>query len=71
MFTRWTAGENVSYHDAEYRITRPDGAVRWIHDGGVISFDKHGRPYRVSGISADVSDRKRARRRIYRTLLVR
>ena len=58
MFARWAAGEDVSY--VEYRIIRPDGAVCWIHDRGVVSLDQHGRPCRVSGISADISDRKRA-----------
>ena len=37
MFTRWISGEDVSYHDVEYRITRPDGSIRWIHDSGVLS----------------------------------
>jgi hypothetical protein len=58
MFARWTTGEDASYHDIEYRITRPDGAVRWIHERGVLAFDEHGRPCRVSGISADITDRK-------------
>src|SRR5262249_7957602 len=51
--------EHASYHDIEYRIIQPDGAVRWIHERGVLAFDEHGRPCRVSGISADITDRKR------------
>jgi PAS domain S-box-containing protein len=60
MFDQWISGDDVTYHDAEYRIIRPDGAVRWIHDIGVLNFDEQGRPRRVSGISADITDRKRA-----------
>ena len=59
-FTRWISGEDEICHDAEYRITRPDGSIRWIHDRGVLSRDEHGKPCRVSGISADITDRKRA-----------
>jgi PAS domain S-box-containing protein len=60
MSMQWISGEDVNYHDVEYRIIRPDGAIRWIHDRGVLSLDEQGRPCRVSGISADITDRKRA-----------
>jgi PAS domain S-box-containing protein len=60
VHNQWISGRDISYHDIEYRIIRPDGTTRWIHDRGVLSLDEHGRPCRVSGISADVSDRKRA-----------
>jgi PAS domain S-box-containing protein len=66
-FTRWVAGE-TTYLDVEYRITHPDGAVRWIHDRGVLSRDQHGQPIRASGISADVTDRKRAEEDLQRAL---
>jgi PAS domain S-box-containing protein len=59
-FQQWISGENVGYHDVEYRIVQPDGAIRWIHDRGVLCLDEQGRPCRVSGISADITDRKRA-----------
>ncbi len=59
-FTRWIAGEEVSYHDVEYRIIQPNGATRWIHERGVLSLDEQGKPYRVSGISTDITERKRA-----------
>lgn len=45
-------------YDAEYRIVRADGAVRWIHDRAVPIRDEHGTVYRVAGISADVTGSK-------------
>ncbi len=59
-FAQWIAGESGGYYDIEYRILRPDGTTRWVHDRGVLSLDEAGRPYRVNGISADITDRKRA-----------
>jgi PAS domain S-box-containing protein len=58
MFTRWIAGEKVDYHSIEYRIVRPDGALRWIQEGGVLSVDEHRKPNRASGISTDITERK-------------
>ena len=59
-FAQWISGESAGYYDVEYRILRPDGSTRWVHDRGVLSLDEAGRPYRINGISADVTDRKRA-----------
>ncbi len=59
-FTRWIADEGVNYHDVEFRIIQPNGAIRWIHERGVLSLNEQGKPCRVSGISTDITDRKRA-----------
>jgi PAS domain S-box-containing protein len=67
LFRRWVAGK-TNYLDVEYRITHPDGAVRWIHDRGVLSRDEHGEPIRASGISADITDRKRGEEDLQRAL---
>ena len=46
---------------AEFRIVRPsDGELRWIEARRIIVYDADGRPVRVVGVSADVTDRKRA-----------
>ncbi len=60
LFSGWIAGGEVDYDDVEYRIVRPNGTVRWIHDRGVLSFNDQGKPCRVSGISTDITGRKRA-----------
>ena len=42
----------------EYRIVRPDGAVRWIHDRGFPVLDQHGIVYRLVGIAEDITKRR-------------
>lgn len=46
--------------DCEYRITRPDGTVRWIRDRGFPVRNDSGEVYRMAGIAEDVTERKRA-----------
>ena len=48
----------------EYRVVRPDGAVRWIEGRGVAFYDGAGRPERLVGVCADVTDDKRADARV-------
>ncbi|EDY17139.1 multi-sensor hybrid histidine kinase [Chthoniobacter flavus Ellin428] len=48
-----------SYQE-EYRIVRPDGAVRWISDRAFPVRDADGNVYRVAGISEDVTERRQA-----------
>ncbi len=45
-------------HTEEYRILRPDGAIRWIRDRGFLVRDRDGQPYRIAGVAEDISDRK-------------
>jgi formate hydrogenlyase transcriptional activator len=59
-FSEWIAGAEINYHDVEYRIVRPDGTIRWIHERGVLTRDKNGRPVEVSGISTDITTAKQA-----------
>jgi PAS domain S-box-containing protein len=46
--------------EAEYRVVRPDGSVRWIWDRGFPIKDEAGRVYRLAGIAEDVTERKLA-----------
>ena len=41
-FSKWIAGTEVAYYDVEYRIVRPDGTIRWIHERGVLTLDNPG-----------------------------
>ena len=43
---------------AEYRIVRPDGAVRTIWGDGQVLRDEGGRPYKVIGAIQDVTERR-------------
>jgi PAS domain S-box-containing protein len=41
-----------------YRIIRPDGAVRWIHDRAFLVRNPEGEPYRVAGIAEDITEQR-------------
>lgn len=45
-------------YDLEYRITRPDGSVRWIHDRAFPVRDASGVVYRIAGIAEDITERR-------------
>jgi diguanylate cyclase (GGDEF)-like protein/PAS domain S-box-containing protein len=53
-----TTNQSAVAFDVEYRIVRPDGSIRWIHDRGFPVRDKEGRVYRIVGIAEDVTERK-------------
>jgi PAS domain S-box-containing protein len=44
--------------DAECRINRCDGRVRWIAVKGRVGYDADDRPFRMAGILMDVTERK-------------
>jgi two-component system sensor kinase FixL len=46
--------------DQEYRIIRPDGAVRWIWDRGFPIRDLADHVYRIAGLAEDITVRKLA-----------
>lgn len=50
--------------DVEFRITRPDGSVRWIHDRGFPVHGPDGKVRRVVGIAADITPYKDLQREI-------
>jgi PAS domain S-box-containing protein len=50
-------------YEAEFRIVRPDGEVRWCVGTAAATVDKSGRVVRVSGVTVDISERKRAEQR--------
>ena len=41
-----------------YRIVRPNGSVRWIHDRSFLVCNPEGRPYRLAGIAEDITTRR-------------
>lgn len=46
--------------ESEYRIVRPDGEVRWVHDRGFAIFDEQGEVTRLAGLVEDITERRRA-----------
>jgi PAS domain S-box-containing protein len=57
----WQATTTKQAHgsyDEEYRITRPDGSERWIHDRA-FPVRAHGRLLRMVGVAEDITDAKK------------
>src|SRR5476651_2125315 len=50
-------------YQAEFRIVRPDGEVRWCYGSVAITRDAEDKIVRLNGVSVDVTDRKRAEER--------
>lgn len=57
-------GQFTEGYDEEYRIVRPDGAIRWVHDRAFPIYDKTGEVYRLAGIAEDVTQRRRLERKV-------
>ena len=45
-------------YDEEYRIVRPDGSVRWIHDRAFPIKNQFGAVHRIAGLATDITARK-------------
>jgi PAS domain S-box-containing protein len=58
-FGRWIGGAAERF-DEQYRVVRPDGSARWVHDTGTRIRDESGRVVRVSGIARDITRRRQA-----------
>ncbi len=62
-------------HEIEFRIVRPDGEVRWLHDRAQAIRGENGAVVRLDGITSDITERKRAEeqlaeeRNLLRTLI--
>jgi two-component sensor histidine kinase/CheY-like chemotaxis protein len=60
-FARFAKG--VKSYETEFRLKRPDGEVRWCVGTAVATIDRNGRVVRVSGVTVDITERKRAEER--------
>jgi PAS domain S-box-containing protein len=60
MLRNQASRERRSELNAEYRIVRSNGEIRWIETRGFMSYSSDGRPQRVIGVSIDVTERKLA-----------
>src|SRR5881397_2593529 len=50
--------EHGGEYESEYRITRPDGSIRWMAGYGSVELDEHGKPAFARGVSRDITKRK-------------
>lgn len=59
--------------DLEYRIVRPDGEDRWLHDRSRVIRNREGAVVRLDGISTDITDRKHTEEglKLYREVFAR
>lgn len=60
LAARETAIAEQSDYDVEVRAITPKGDTRWLHLRGQASYRADGTPLSISGISLDITDRKRA-----------
>ena len=51
--------QEVGTYDEQYRILRPDGAIRWISDRAFPIRDSSGIVYRIVGLAGDITDQMR------------
>ncbi|EDY18829.1 multi-sensor hybrid histidine kinase [Chthoniobacter flavus Ellin428] len=61
---RSTLNHGADQYDEEYRIIRPDGSVRWIHDRAFPIRDNQGHVYRVAGVAEDITERRQIEERL-------
>src|ERR1700686_3748614 len=55
--------KGLTSYEAEFRIKRPDGEIRWCVGPAAATVDKGGRVVRVSGVTVDITERKQAEER--------
>ncbi|GCE08174.1 PAS domain S-box protein [Dictyobacter aurantiacus] len=55
-------------YNAEFRIIRPDGSIRWMLGKGETQYDEHGQALRVVGVNIDITERKETELQLARTL---
>ncbi len=47
-------------YELEYRLTMPDGGVKWVHSRATASYDRNGAPLIMTGSIQDITERKLA-----------
>src|SRR5690606_37111970 len=60
------AGRAVGATPADYRISRPDGSIRWTRQRTVPVLDGDGRRYRIAGICSDITEQKQLEEELQR-----
>ena len=51
-------------YDEEFRVERPDGSIRWVHDRAFPVRDQSGKVTRIVGIAADITKEKYAEEKL-------
>jgi len=53
-------GSHDAAYEMEYRVRRPDGAIRWVWARGFPVRDERGAIYRTAGITEDITEQKQS-----------
>lgn len=61
--TKQASGEYIE----EYRIVRPDGAIRWIRDRAFPVYRNEREVYRIAGLAEDITERRQAAEELRRS----
>jgi diguanylate cyclase (GGDEF)-like protein/PAS domain S-box-containing protein len=57
---------DVGEYNAEFRIIRPDGEIRWIKSHATNTYDDQGNSLKLIGVNQDITERKQADRKLER-----
>src|SRR5882672_3916989 len=66
MMTLWQNAVVDDTFEAEYRIVKPGGEIRWIQGRGRFAGDAAGNVVRIDGISRDITERRERERKLTR-----
>jgi PAS domain S-box-containing protein len=66
-YEKYKQGMLAGKFEYEYRIVRPDGSIRWMVTRGFPIRDDTGKIVRVTGVAADITDRKQAAEELSRS----
>jgi diguanylate cyclase (GGDEF)-like protein/PAS domain S-box-containing protein len=64
MMTLWQNAAVDDTFEAEYRIVKPGGEIRWIQGRGRFAGDAAGNIVRIDGISRDITERREHERKL-------
>lgn len=67
----WGAIVDGGEFEVEYRITRPDGTIRWVHDRARRILRGDGSLERIDGVARDITEQVEQRARITRLSRIR
>jgi PAS domain S-box-containing protein len=61
-----SAHDGEHTYDIEFRVVRPDGETRWVREAATLHRDAAGQPRRLTGVSVDITERKRGEQALER-----
>lgn len=67
IMSAYLSSQEGGNFEEEYRIVRPDGTIRWVHDHGFVIGDESGSVRRNGGTMRDITDRVLAQGELIRS----